>query len=283
MAAMTVMSMAKPVLRPAALGRASALPFRPVSRSAVRSAPRIQAVQSSSDVQERAVQAVALSTLAGSFLSAGNAAAASEISQIAAGDGRFSTILFLLAPAVGWVLFNIGGPLLNQVQETSQRNKMKLRSGAAGLGLAAASLLVAQNADAAEIAQVAAGDGRILAIATLFAPVIGWVLFNIGGPLLNQVNETAERNKTKDPRKKRGVAAGLGLTAASLLAAQNADAATEIAQVAAGDARILAIATLFVPAIGWVLFNIGGPLLNQVNETAERNKSKDPRKPKGRR
>ncbi len=48
----------------------------------------------------------------------------------------------------------LGGPLLNQVQETSQRNKMKLRSGAACLGLAAASLLAAQNADAAEIAQV---------------------------------------------------------------------------------------------------------------------------------
>lgn len=28
--------------------------------------------------------------------------------------------------------------------------------------------------------QVAAGDGRIGAIALLFAPVIGWVLFNIG-------------------------------------------------------------------------------------------------------
>ncbi len=54
-----------------------------------------------------------------------------------------------------------------------------------------------------------------------------------GGPLLNQVQQTAERNKTKDSKgsKRRGVAAGLGLTAASLLATQSADAATEVAQV----------------------------------------------------
>ena len=51
------------------------------------------------------MQAVALSTLAGSFLSAGNAAAASEVSQLAAGDGRFGAIAFLFAPVVGWVSF----------------------------------------------------------------------------------------------------------------------------------------------------------------------------------
>lgn len=50
--------------------------------------------------------------------------------------------------------------------------------------------------------------------------------------MLNQVQQTAERNKTKDSKgsKRRGVAAGLGLTTASLLATQSADAA-EIAQV----------------------------------------------------
>lgn len=34
------------------------------------------------------MQAVALSTLVGSFMSAGNAAAATELGQIAAGDGE---------------------------------------------------------------------------------------------------------------------------------------------------------------------------------------------------
>ena len=60
------------------------------------------------------------------------------------------------------------------------------------------------------------------------------MLFNIGGPALNQLNETAAKNTGAKNKggKKRGVAAGLGLTAASMLAAQNADAAKEIAQVA---------------------------------------------------
>ena len=42
-----------------------------------------------------------------------------------------------------------------------------------------------------------------------------------------------------------------------LLCLQSADAATEVAQVA-GDSRVGVIATLFVPIVGWVLFNIGG-------------------------
>lgn len=53
--------------------------------------------------QDKAVQLVALSTLVGSFMSAGNAAAATELGQIAAGDNRFGTIALLFAPVVGWV------------------------------------------------------------------------------------------------------------------------------------------------------------------------------------
>lgn len=42
-------------------------------------------------------------------------------------------------------------------------------------------LLWLQSADAAtEVAQVA-GDSRVGVIATLFVPIAGWVLFNIGG------------------------------------------------------------------------------------------------------
>ena len=54
-------------------------------------------------LQEKAVQAVALSTLVGSFMSAGNAAAATELGQIAAGDNRIGAIALLFAPAIGWV------------------------------------------------------------------------------------------------------------------------------------------------------------------------------------
>ena len=44
-----------------------------------------------------------------------------------------------------------------------------------------------------------------------------------------------------------------------MLMAQNADAAADVAQIAqkAGDNRVLAVAALLTPALGWVLFNIG--------------------------
>lgn len=50
----------------------------------------------------------------------------------------------------------------------------------------------------------------------------------------------------------------------SLLAAQQASAASEIAQLAKSDNRPLIIATLFIPVVGWVGFNILGPALNQA-------------------
>jgi hypothetical protein len=73
------------------------------------------------------------------------------------------------------------------------------------------------------------------------------VLFNIGGPALNQLNDTAQKSKGK----KRGVAAGLGLTGASMLAAQNADAAEAIVEAAqkVNDNRVGIIATLFMVSI----------------------------------
>ena len=66
------------------------------------------------------------------------------------------------------------------------------------------------------------------------------------------------------------LAAGLGLGTALLLASEKADAAQEISQLAASDNRIGIIATLFLPVVGWVLFNIGGPALNQLANTAEK-------------
>ena len=62
----------------------------------------------------------------------------------------------------------------------------------------------------------------------------------------------------KSSSKKRSVAAGLGLTAATLLAAQSAEAAQQVADLAAGDSRGGILAGLALPAIGWVLFNIAG-------------------------
>ena len=75
------------------------------------------------------------------------------------------------------MLFNILGPLNNQLAKMTDENEGKRRSvaGAVGLGAAASMLLAAENADAAtELSQLAAGsDGRVAIIATLFVPVSG--------------------------------------------------------------------------------------------------------------
>ena len=86
-------------------------------------------------------------------------------------------------------------------------------------------------------------------------PAATQVAFNIGQPALNQLDSMSA---------KKSVAAGLGLGAASLLMAGNADAATEAMQLAGSDGRAGILLTLFVPVIGWVLFNILGPAQNQV-------------------
>ncbi len=51
----------------------------------------------------------ALLGAAATLLSAGNAQAAMEVANIAAGDGRGGILAGLALPAVGWVLFNIAG------------------------------------------------------------------------------------------------------------------------------------------------------------------------------
>ena len=78
-------------------------------------------------------------------------------------------------------------------------------------------------------------------------------------PLTNQIDKMAGKS----------VAAATGLgAAATLLFAQNADAATEVAQLAAGDNRVAILASLLVPVLGWVAFNALGPLTSQINKMA---------------
>ena len=64
------------------------------------------------------------------------------------------------------------------------------------------------------------------------------------------------------------------VAAATLFAAGNANAATEIAQLAAGDNRFGIIVSLFVPVLGWVAFNALGPGLNQLDAMREKSKSR---------
>lgn len=221
------------------------LPSRPVAfRSKL--VVRAQAC-SEKDVQVQATRAVAFGTAATTLLASGNAHAAMEVAQLAS-DGRAGLLSLLFLPAVAWVLFNIAGPAKSQLDS--------MKGVSIGLGLTAAGLLAAGSADAAtEMAQLAEADGRGSILLLLLLPAAGWVLFNIAGPAINQVNDM-----------KKGLVAGLGLSAAGLLAAGGADAATEVAQLAASDNRLGIVLTLFVPVVGWVLFNIAGPAKNQLDE-----------------
>lgn len=121
--------------------------------------------------------------------------AAQQIADIAEGDNRGLALLLPLVPAIGWVLFNILQPALNQL------NRMRTEKGiivglglGLGGGLAAGGLLSVPSASAGELASIAdaaaasSSDGRGQLLLFVIAPAIGWVLFNILQPALNQLN-----------------------------------------------------------------------------------------------
>ena len=58
--------------------------------------------------------------------------------------------------------------------------------------------------------------------------------------------------------------AGVSTAVSTLLAAGNAQAAQEVASLAAKDNRAGLLALLLTPALGWVAFNILAPALNQL-------------------
>lgn len=196
--------------------------------------------------------------MAATFLSSGNALAAQQVVQLADSDNRLGALLFLIAPALGWVLFNIGGPASRQFGDMSKKKK----SVAAGLGLGAAGALALApgSAEAAtQIGQLADSDGRLGALLFLVAPALGWVIFNIGEPASRQFDSM-----------KKSVALGLGLGSAGLLVAQQAEAAQVIGSVADSDNRLGALLFLIAPALGWVLFNIGGPASRQFDDMSKK-------------
>jgi len=192
-----------------------------------------------------------------------SAHAAQEVMTLAA-DARPALLLFPLAAAIGWVLFNILQPGLNQF------NKMRgAKAVVGGLGLgAAASLFATPSADAAqEFAQLAEGaDYRPLILLVVLGPAVGWVLFNILQPALNQFKKMTN---------KKGVigAIGLGAAASALAGPSSADAAQEFAQLAEGtDSRPLILLLVLAPALGWVAFNILKPALRQLEQALAKNK-----------
>ncbi|RDX57938.1 Photosystem II core complex proteins psbY, chloroplastic, partial [Mucuna pruriens] len=109
-----------------------------------------------------------------------------------------------------------------------------------------------------QIADIAEGDNRGLALLLPIIPAIAWVLFNILQPALNQLNRM---------RSTKGVIIGLGLGGLAGLVSPPHASANEIAAIAeaATDNRGQLLLFVVTPAIAWVLYNILQPALNQIN------------------
>ncbi|RCV30283.1 hypothetical protein SETIT_6G082000v2 [Setaria italica] len=190
----TIATMA--LLKPAKIVARSALPPSTSGGVSLRSlAPKKQSALAVSS-------SPAAAAMAGAFFhalaSSDAALAAQRVADVAAADAgsdnRGQLLLFVVAPAIGWVLYNILQPALNQL------NRMRSQAVIAGVGLGAAAtaagMACAPEASAAvqDLAALAAAaaapadDNRGLLLLIVVAPAIGWVLFNILQPALNQLN-----------------------------------------------------------------------------------------------
>ncbi|KAI3713876.1 hypothetical protein L1987_72463 [Smallanthus sonchifolius] len=116
---------------------------------------------------------------------------------------------------------------------------------------------------AQQIADIAEGDNRGIALLLPLVPAIAWVLYNIFQPAVNQIN----RMRTK------GVIVGLGIggglaASSGLFATPDATAGeiAAVAEAAANDSRGQLLLIVIAPAILWVLYNILQPALNQINK-----------------
>lgn len=135
-------------------------------------------------------------------------------------------------------------------------------TGAAIAGAIFTTLSSCEPAFAAQqIAEIAEGDNRGIALLLPLIPAIAWVLFNILQPALNQINRM---------RQTKGVIVGLGLggLAASGFISTPDASASEIAMIAdaTSDNRGTLLLIVVAPAILWVLYNILQPALNQINK-----------------
>ncbi|NBH31943.1 photosystem II protein Y [Staphylococcus warneri] len=108
---------------------------------------------------------------------------------------------------------------------------------------------------AQQLADIAEGDNRGIALLLPLVPAIAWVLFNIFQPALNQINKMRTKGVIV------GLGIGGGLAASSgLFATPEAAAAAE---AAANDNRGSLLLFVLAPAVLWVLYNILQPALNQ--------------------
>ncbi|KAK4597807.1 hypothetical protein RGQ29_015362 [Quercus rubra] len=144
---------------------------------------------------------------------------------------------------------------------------LNLPTSLTGTAIAGAIFSTLSSCDAAlaaqQIAEIAEGDNRGIALLLPIIPAIAWVLFNILQPALNQIDRM---------RSIKGVIIGLGLgglAASGFMSAPHASAsefATIAADASSSDNRGQLLLIVVAPAIAWVLYNILQPALNQINK-----------------
>lgn len=119
------------------------------------------------------------------------ALAAQKLADISEGDNRGLALLLPIIPAILWVLYNILGPALNQINR--MRNEKGIVIGLGLGGLAASSFFPVPRATASEMAMLgeASSDNRGLLLLAIVAPTILWVLYIILQPALNQINRVS--------------------------------------------------------------------------------------------
>eukprot|EP00271_Cylindrocystis_brebissonii_P011695 TRINITY_DN29608_c0_g1_i1.p1 TRINITY_DN29608_c0_g1~~TRINITY_DN29608_c0_g1_i1.p1 ORF type:complete len:200 (+),score=40.35 TRINITY_DN29608_c0_g1_i1:298-897(+) len=165
-----------------------ALAFKSVRRTQICASSAPRNGPASEESQDALVKTAAASMFA-LMANVGSAAAVQEIATVADADNRPLLLLLLLAPAVGWVLFNILQPALRQLDNM---RGVKGLAMTLGLGAAASAMIVPQADAAQEITQLAA-DARPLILLFILAPAVGWVLFNILQPALRQLEQMQKK------------------------------------------------------------------------------------------
>ncbi|KAK9050675.1 hypothetical protein SSX86_030356 [Deinandra increscens subsp. villosa] len=119
---------------------------------------------------------------------------------------------------------------------------------------------------AQQLADIAEGDNRGIALLLPLVPAIAWVLYNIFQPAVNQINRMRTKGVVVGLGVGGGLAASSGFFATPEAAAGEIAAVAEAAAAAANDNRGQLLLIVIAPAILWVLYNILQPALNQINK-----------------
>ncbi|KAJ7957652.1 photosystem II core complex proteins psbY, chloroplastic-like [Quillaja saponaria] len=170
---------------------------KPISLLSIQNLPKGLTSVKPSEIPNLSSSSITGTAIAGAIFSTltttDAALAAQQIAQIADGDSRGTALLLPIIPAIGWVLFNIFQPALNQINRMRSTKGVMIGLGLGGLaaygfGSTTPEASASEFAAIAEAAAAASSDNRGQLLLFVVAPAIAWVLFNILQPALNQIN-----------------------------------------------------------------------------------------------